>query len=86
MSNQTPSRVKKDTKFFWFVGAIFSALYLLNPTMGFDAVPDILPVVGNMDEAAATFFLLFCLNRLGISLPFSVQKGNSHNKGRVIDI
>lgn len=86
MSSQPAPEPKKENKLFWLIGALFSGLYLLNPTMGFDALPDVLPVFGNMDEAAATVFLLFCLNRLGIPLPFRAKTDSSQQGGKVVDI
>ncbi len=41
-----------------------SALYLLNLTMGIEFLPDVLPLVGNLDEAGATALLLHSLNVL----------------------
>ena len=44
-------------------------VYLLNPTAGFfELIPDNLPVVGNLDEAAATLMLLSALSYFGIDL------------------
>lgn len=83
-SKPEPSR--KDNKLFWLAGALFSALYLLNPTMGLDALPDVLPLFGNMDEAAATAFLLYCLSRLGVPLPFHRPPRNNSGGGPVVDI
>jgi len=45
--------------------ALLSALYLLNLTGGLVEIPDFLPVVGNLDEVAATLLLMRCLERLG---------------------
>ena len=53
------------------VGVIASGVFLLNFTMGIFEIPDALPVVGNLDEAAATAVLLACLRYLGKDvLPF----------------
>ena len=42
-----------------------AGLYLLNPTAGFiELLPDQLPIVGNLDEAAMTALLLGCLRGL----------------------
>ncbi|MDF1823049.1 MAG: DUF1232 domain-containing protein [Verrucomicrobiales bacterium] len=50
------------------VGA-FSAVYLLNPTAGFlELIPDNLPVVGNLDEAAAAALLISCLAYFGVDI------------------
>ena len=39
-------------------------LYLLNPTAGLiELIPDNLPLVGNLDEAAAAFFVWQGLNQ-----------------------
>jgi hypothetical protein len=49
----------------WLVyvaGAAVSVAYVLNPTLGlFELLPDNLPWVGNLDEAAFTGLLIFCL-------------------------
>ena len=45
-------------------------LYLFNPTLGvFELLPDNLPGVGNLDEAAATAGLLWAMNQLGLRWP-----------------
>ncbi|MBN1959179.1 MAG: DUF1232 domain-containing protein [Desulfuromonadales bacterium] len=49
---------------------IFSLLYLLNPTAGiFELIPDNIPLIGNLDEAAAITLLLMCLRYFGYELP-----------------
>lgn len=49
---------------------LFAALYLLNPTAGvFEILPDNLPFIGNLDEAAAAALLLLCLKYFGVDLP-----------------
>ena len=54
--------------FVLLLGAI-SALYLLNFGVGIvEFVPDNLPLVGNLDEATATFLLLNCLNYFGVNI------------------
>ena len=51
-----------------YVGiAVFCAFYLLNPTAGvLEFIPDVLPVIGNLDEATATAGLLYSLSGLGL--------------------
>ena len=45
---------------------VLSAVYLLNLGFGgVELVPDILPGIGNLDEAAATVLLLNCLAWFG---------------------
>jgi len=45
-------------------------LYLINPTLGvFELIPDNLPIIGNLDEVAASAGLLWALKGLGVRLP-----------------
>ena len=49
---------------------LFCAIYLLNPTAGFfELIPDTIPLIGNLDEAAAVATLLMCLKYFGFELP-----------------
>lgn len=49
----------------YVTGVGLAGLYLLNPTAGFiELLPDQLPIVGNLDEAAMTALLLGCLRGL----------------------
>jgi len=55
----------------FFIGlvGVLSAIYLINPTMGvFELFPDNLPIVGNLDEAAATTLLISAMSYFGIDL------------------
>ena len=59
-------------------GIGLSLLYLSNPTVGvFEFIPDNLPIIGNLDEAAATALLIASLSRFGINLTpnFARDKG-----------
>lgn len=48
-----------------YVGVLIGAGYLLNPTAGFiELIPDNLPIIGNLDEAAATALLIYCVQYL----------------------
>ncbi len=50
-----------ESKIIYFLGILFFGFYLLNPTAGvFELIPDNLPYVGNLDEAAAVMFFLAC--------------------------
>jgi hypothetical protein len=50
------------------LGAI-STLYLINPTAGiFELIPDNMPLVGNLDEFAASALLLNCLAYFGLNV------------------
>lgn len=51
--------------------ALFATIYLLNPDAGWiEFIPDFIPVIGNLDEAAAVLILLRCLSHFGIDLSF----------------
>lgn len=59
-----------------FCLGVLAALYILNPTAGlFEIIPDNLPFVGNLDEAAAVALLLMCLKYFGIDLPDIFRRG-----------
>ncbi len=48
---------------------VISALYIINPTMGIiELIPDNIPIIGNLDEAAATTVLLGVLAYFGLDL------------------
>lgn len=48
---------------------LLSLLYLLNPTAGlFELIPDVVPFVGNLDEATASMLLLSALRYFGWDL------------------
>jgi uncharacterized membrane protein YkvA (DUF1232 family) len=49
---------------------LVAVIYLLNPGAGiFELIPDNLPLVGNLDEAAAVALLLMCLRYFGLEIP-----------------
>jgi hypothetical protein len=58
---------------------ILSALFLLNFTAGFiEVIPDNFPVLGNLDEAAATALLINCLAYFGVDIGhFFKRKGDA---------
>ncbi len=48
-----------------------STIALLNPTAGLiEALPDALPIIGNLDEAFFTLALISALGALGVRVPF----------------
>lgn len=69
-----PSRLRRTEA---VLGALFSVLYLTNLTWGMvEFLPDALPIVGNLDEAGMTAFLLYCLRVLGVEvLPGARREG-----------
>ncbi len=47
------------------------ALYLVFPTLGvFELIPDAMPIIGSLDEAAATTGLWISLSKMGLN-PFA---------------
>lgn len=55
-----------------------AVLYLINPTLGFfEFIPDNLPLIGNLDEVAATALLLNALHYFGVDLPRLFQREQS---------
>jgi len=49
---------------------VLGVFYLLNPGSGlFELIPDNLPLVGNLDDAAALVLLVMCLQHFDIQLP-----------------
>lgn len=66
------------------MGAL-GAVYLFNPTAGiFELIPDNIPVVGNLDEAAAAALLISCLAYFGIDI--GGLFGRKSKKDDVIDV
>ena len=66
-----------------FGAGVLAALYILNPTAGvFELIPDNLPLVGNLDEAAAVALLLMCLRYFGIDLTNLFRRDD----GKTIDL
>jgi uncharacterized membrane protein YkvA (DUF1232 family) len=44
---------------------VLAVAYILNPTSGiFELLPDVVPGLGNLDEAAATALLIACVRTL----------------------
>lgn len=53
-------------KSFYLVMAAVCGLYLVFPTLSiFELIPDAIPIIGSLDEAAATTGLLYSLSGLG---------------------
>ena len=47
---------------------VVAGLYLLNPGAGvIDLIPDVIPVLGNLDEASAVAILISGLNYFGVN-------------------
>jgi uncharacterized membrane protein YkvA (DUF1232 family) len=73
-------------KFVIFCIGLLAALYILNPTAGvFEIIPDNLPLVGNLDEAAAVALLLMCLKYFGVDLPNIFRRNKDNDKTIEVD-
>ena len=69
-SSTGAAKASKRSGALAIAGVAVSMLYLVNPTVGvFELIPDVIPVVGNLDEVFFTGLLLTSLARLGITLP-----------------
>ena len=54
---------------------ILGGLYIVNPTAGvFELIPDMLPIVGNLDEAAFMFLIFGAMRYLGWNLPDFIER------------
>lgn len=72
--------------FIVFSIGLISALYLLNIGAGvIELIPDNIPIIGNLDEAAAALLLLKCLAYFGIDLRHLISPNNQKNK-KIVDI
>ena len=70
---------------------IVSFIYLLNPTAGIDLIPDVFPIIGNLDEAAATTILIAALAYFGYDATrlfgrANVSPARREDEDNVIDI
>ena len=69
-----------------FLLGLLSTFYILNPTAGlFEIIPDNIPFIGNLDEAAAVALLLMCLKYFGIDLPNIFRRGEKDEKTINVD-
>jgi len=66
--------------FIVFCLGLISTMYLLNIGAGFiELIPDNIPLVGNLDEAAAAALLIMCLSYFGIDLTNIFKKKPDNN-------
>ncbi len=61
---------------------ILGLIYILNPTAGIiEIIPDAIPIIGNLDEAAAVTLILTSLRYFGVDLTsFFKRKKNEIKK------
>ena len=70
---------------------ILAAVYVLNPGAGIiELIPDNIPIIGNLDEAAAVALLISCLSYFGVELGSlfgrkSEASETRQAKGKVVD-
>ena len=54
---------------FIILAGVLAGLYLINPTAGlFELIPDVVPIIGNLDEATASVIILSVLRYYGLDL------------------
>ncbi|NOY00424.1 MAG: DUF1232 domain-containing protein [Verrucomicrobia bacterium] len=59
---------------------VFSVIFLLNPGAGFFfEIPDNIPIIGNLDEAAAAALLISCLAYFGFDVTRIFKKAEENN-------
>jgi len=64
---------------------LFSVIFLLNPGAGFFfEIPDNIPIIGNLDEAAAAALLISCLAYFGLDVT-KIFKKAEENSGQKKD-
>jgi hypothetical protein len=59
-----------------------SFVYLLNFTFGIMELPDNLPIIGNLDEAAAAILLMNCLRYFGVDLTRLFDRSDKNKSPR----
>lgn len=58
----TPLSRKGAPAWLVYLTGLIGLVYLLNPAAGFiEIIPDVLPIVGNLDEGAATLLIWYAL-------------------------
>lgn len=65
----------------------FSAFYLFNPGAGVvELIPDNIPFIGNLDEAAAAGLLISCLAYFGVDLGGFFGRKEKKAEDGIIDV
>lgn len=58
----TPLSMRGLPRWLVFLTGFIGLIYLLNPTMGvFEIIPDVVPVVGNLDEGVAAVLIWYAV-------------------------
>ena len=62
-------------KVMYIFGVIIGVIYIINPGAGIiEFIPDNMPIIGNLDEAAAFILILKCLRELGYDVTKNKKK------------
>lgn len=61
------------------LGIILPTIFLLNFTIGIFEIPDYLPIIGNLDEVAASVWLMASLKHFGIDVTDFLLTSKSKN-------
>ena len=72
-----------------FLLLIVSGVYLINPTAGvFEFIPDNVPIIGNLDEAAAVTLILNCFRYWGIDITnlFTPKNSPPNSQTKAIEV
>ncbi len=64
------------------LGIILPTIFLLNFTIGIFEIPDYLPIIGNLDEVAASIWLMASLKHFGIDVTDFLLTSKSKNTFR----
>ena len=64
------------------IGSVGAVIFLLNLSFGLVEIPDNLPIIGNLDEVAASALLFSCLSYLGLDLLPFTSRGRLRIVGR----
>lgn len=58
----TPLSLRGVPSWLVYVASLVGMIYILNPTWGvIEAIPDNLPIIGNLDESVAAFLIWYGL-------------------------
>ncbi|MEZ5302980.1 MAG: YkvA family protein [Verrucomicrobiales bacterium] len=71
---------------FVALAGVVSAIYLLNPTLGVDLIPDNIPIFGNLDDFGAAVLLLSCLSYFGFDLTRVFKPAKEPTKSEKSDV
>lgn len=71
----------KFRKALFTLSGILGLIYILNPSLGvFEILPDNLPILGNLDEATATYLIILALKEHGLDLTKFISSPKSKSK------